>query len=75
MIITRVTSSNGDWEGVYFDDDLAFEGHSIDFDELFEKLEGEIIERYDTQEIDGDEMDKMGNLPPSLYWLLNGEEE
>lgn len=38
MYITIVSSSDGDWSGVYYDDQLKNEGHSVRYDELLDAL-------------------------------------
>ena len=68
MKLTYVTNEYGEWCGVYIDNDLYTEGHSIstwDWLYLIEKYGAEIN---DTQqrEVCGEWLEGCGNLPQKL---------
>lgn len=66
--LTHISSSQGDWCGIYIDNELHTEGHSIpvhDWLYLIEKYGAEIN---DTQqrEVSGEWLEMSGNLPQKL---------
>ena len=60
MVIVR--SSSGDWEGLYINGKLKFEGHEIRREDLLEVLDIDIEER-DAEE---NWLENRGNLPEYL---------
>lgn len=62
MQIVIVGSPDGDWEGLYLNGRLVFEGHSITWWQMLEALKIE----YQTLEADQDWFYQRGNLPKFL---------
>ena len=62
MTYTYITSSNGDWEGIYRKRVLYAQGRVIP-GHVWAELLGSAVE---TREIDGDVMEEIGSLPTSL---------
>lgn len=66
--ITLVKSSDGDWEGLYLDNELYTENHSLRPEDLFEIINDHHISEAVSFEIDCDWLveDQGGNLPNLL---------
>lgn len=60
--ITIVSSSLGDWEGLYRDGHLLDEGHSLRLDKILELLGFEVEEKEAAQ----DWLENEGSLPQDL---------
>lgn len=54
------------WIGIYADDMLIYEGHSISTDHLLQLLNHTKVEYYGRFEASGDWIDAVGNFPRSL---------
>lgn len=64
--LTYISSASGDWCGIYIDDKLLTEGHSIPVYEWLDIIQRQTI--YKTQEVEvcGDWLEEGGNLPQSF---------
>lgn len=59
----------GDWEGIYIDDKLQLEGHSIQTAEAMKlTIENEVTD-LTVYEIDQEYMEELGSLPKSFSQL------
>lgn len=70
MKITVVGSPDGDWEGVYVDGRLKFEGHSITWWQMLDALGIE----YDSFDADGEWLLCRGNLTDDLNKVKRSRE-
>ena len=58
-----VNSSHGDWSGIYLDNELWTEHHSLDTQDWAELINNHHLESVDVKEVDGDWLEECGNLP------------
>lgn len=72
--ITLVKSSDGDWEGLYLDNELYKENHSLRPEDVFEIINDHHISEAKSFEIDCDWLvgDQGGNLPNLLSGIPEG---
>lgn len=66
--IRLVTSSDGDWQGLYLNEDLVEEGHSISLVVALEKVTNftnsvKGVVKFSPYEIDSDDLESIGGLP------------
>jgi len=68
MKITIVTSESGDWSGVYVDNKLRSEGHSVRYDELLDTivLFKSQLTSWKGRTVCDDFLSDTGSLPPNL---------
>ena len=66
--ITLVKSSDGDWEGLYLDNELYAENHSLRLEDVFEIINDHHISEAKSFEVDCDWLveDQCGLLPNLL---------
>lgn len=64
--LTYISSSNGDWCGIYIDDKLYTEGHSIPTWEWLQIIKTLLIDTTKEYEVDGDWLEEGGKLPQSF---------
>ena len=64
--LTYITSAHGDWCGIYIDDKLLTEGHSIPVHEWLDIVETQTL--YKTQQIEvcGEWLEEGGSFPQSF---------
>lgn len=72
--ITLVKSSDGDWEGLYVDNELYTENHSLRPEDVFEIINDHHISEAVSFEIDCDWLveDQVGMLPNLLSDIPEG---
>lgn len=66
--VRLVTSSDGDWQGLYLNEDLVEEGHSISLSAALEKVTDfatsiKATAKFFSYEIDSDDLENIGGLP------------
>lgn len=64
--VTHVFASGGDWEGLYLDDNLKFEGHSIKAWELGDLISRYLITDYTSFTVNNEWMEEQGYLPENI---------
>lgn len=64
--LSYVSSSNGDWCGIYIDDNLLTEGHSIPAHEWLDIVENQSIFKTQNLEVEGDWLEEGGSFPQSF---------
>lgn len=76
MYITIVSSSDGDWSGVYYDDKLRDEGHEVRHDELLDALVelGQPISGWCSKELSNEWFEEMGGSLPSSLKAIDPED-
>lgn len=58
-----VNSSHGDWSGIYLDNFLWTEHHSLHTGDWAELINNHHLESVDVREVDGEWLEMCGNLP------------
>lgn len=61
--IIVVNSNQGDWSGIYLDNELWTEHHSLDTQDWAELINNHHLESVDVKEVCGDWLEEWGNLP------------
>lgn len=61
--IIVVNSSHGDWSGIYLDNELCTEHHSLHTQDWAELINNHHLESVDVREVDGHWLEMCGNLP------------
>lgn len=64
--LSYVSSSNGDWCGIYIDDNLLIEGHSIPVHEWLQIIKTLLIDTTKEHEVEGDWLEEGGSFPQSF---------
>lgn len=64
--LTYVSSSDGDWCGIYIDNTLYTEGHSIRVYEWLDIVENHTISKTQSLEVDADWLIEGGSFPQSF---------
>lgn len=64
--LSYVSSSNGDWCGIYVDGQLYTEGHSITVWEWLDIVENQSTFKTQNLEVDGDWLEEGGSFPQSF---------
>ena len=64
--LSYVSSSNGDWCGIYVDGQLYTEGHSITVWEWLQIIKTLLIDTTKEHEVDGDWLEEGGSFPQSF---------
>lgn len=62
-ILTHISSSHGDWAGIYIDNDLQCEGHSIPVHDWLFLIETWNIGRTKQLEVNGEWLEECGSFP------------
>lgn len=58
-----VNSSSGDWSGIYLDNELWAEHHSLHTQDWAELINNHHLESVDVKEVSGEWLEECGNLP------------
>lgn len=61
-----VNSSHGDWSGIYLDNELWTEYHSLHTNDWAEIINNHHLESVDVIEVDGEWLEESGNLPQNF---------
>lgn len=64
--IIVVNSSHGDWSGIYLDNELWTEYHSLHTGDWAELINNHHLESVDVREVDGEWLEESGNLPQNF---------
>lgn len=64
--LTYVSSAHGDWCGIYIDDKLLTEGHSIPVHEWLDIVQTQTIYKTQEMEVCGEWLEEGGNFPQSF---------
>lgn len=62
-ILTYISSEDGDWCGIYIDDKLYTEGHSITVHDWLDLLRNHNISMTYTYEVNGEWLEMCGSFP------------
>lgn len=75
MRVTIISSEDGDWSGVYFDNLLKTEGHSVRHDELLDELilSKKIVTSWKSKTVFNDFLEESGSLPSELSLIPDSE--
>jgi hypothetical protein len=64
--IIVVNSSSGDWSGIYLDNELWTEHHSLHTGDWAELINNHHLDSVDVREVDGEWLEESGNLPQNF---------
>jgi hypothetical protein len=70
--IIVVNSSHGYWSGIYLDNELWTEHHSLDTQDWAEIINNHHLESVDVEEVQGDWLEECGNLPQKYQDIPKG---
>lgn len=63
-----VCAIGDDWSGIYVNDELVMEGHTIHSNDVFSIIqEYGLVESYEMKYIDQDWLENTGNLPANIF--------
>lgn len=67
-----VNSSHGYWPGIYLDNELWTEDHSLHTQDWAELINNHHLESVDVEEVDGEWLEECGNLPQRYQDIPKG---
>lgn len=62
-----VSSAHGDWSGIYLDNELWTEDHSLHTQDWAELINNHHLESVDVEEVDGEWLEESGGRLPQHY--------
>jgi len=62
-----VNSAHGDWSGIYLDNELWTEDHSLHTQDWAELINNHHLESVDVEEVDGEWLEESGGRLPQHY--------
>lgn len=71
--IKLVTTSSGDWQGLYIDDELVYDNHKITAEDALDFLQDRLPMAVDSSiEVDDDDLEKFKYELPSDFTMFRG---